>query len=552
MGGPGGYPGSSSSGPGGYPGSSSSGPGGYPGSSSSGPGGYPGSSSSGPGGYPGAPGSSGAGGYPGAGGSGIPGAGGTSDQGTSQVAAREMTLRERAEDYFSKGQEADAISLIQGHILANSEEAAEYLDRIRVSGTRKQPVIAARLAVGVDIIKGSPVNNSYNPISKASFANTGGRGGRGGAGGPGGGGFGGAGGAGGSGGDFSPGAGGGSGGYPGSSSGGSSSDDEGSFIEMTGDMGQVLIDHIKDIYGLGQLGTAFTDVKDLARSNGTEGNAQGGMAGMGSGMGGGRSRPGGAPGGAPGGGGYPGAGGAGGGSGGFDSSLDSMAGSSNSAGGPPGGGYPGAGGSGGFPGAGGVGAGSPPPPIGKTASPNPNRLTPGLTYLGVNSTKSLQEKAAAQNFDGLIVFEISLEGRNGPPKNKCRAILFKPGEKKQLKSTEQLVSTEVNRKLQKGETDIVEKAMKKLLDSISENCTLRDLKQPSAEAVQTRVSKLVSDRGKPVLEVLVELRLWRHLELLSETEYADALKSVLNADSATKLISGTEAERKAVLKRELP
>ena len=572
----------------GYPGApGGGGPPGYPGAGGAGAPARPslGNASGAPAGYPGAPGAPGApGGYPGAPGGypGAPGApGGEQGQGTDALAEVEppepkvLTFREMAEDAFAKGHEKDAADLIYAHLLHSEEEAAEYMRRIRWSSLQKQPQIAARIAVGVDLDAPSDIT-SYSPVgTKIETGNRrggpgGGGGGPGGFGGPGGG-------------EMSPG-GGAPGGYPGASGAASGASGDSSLTDTTGDMGKALVEHVAEIFELGQLGTAFADVTDQSQTGGAAsdsaagsfggpgggypgaGGAPGGFPGAGGGGAppgypgaGGGGRPG-APGGFPGAGGggappgYPGAGGApggfpgagGGASGGYETEIGPAAGGA-------GGGLPsGPAGLGGAPGFGGAGTAAPREPeiIGKQFSANPKRLAPGLTYLGTGDTSDLIDQAAQEGYDCIVVFEVKVEkSRVGVVQNNCKAKLYRAGEKKSIAVSDELNNVDVSKKMQKGEDDVIKKSMNRFLNKLDEAVALGDL--PSAisqEAFKkSRLPTLESKGGKNPLATLAELKFWASKGFLTPEELSSAFTKVASSDAAGKLLGSDADARKSVL-----
>lgn len=486
-----------------------------------------------------------------------------------------LTFREMAEDAFAKGHEKDASDLIYAHLLHSDEEAAEYMQRIRWSSLQKQPQIAARIAVGVDLDAPSDVS-SYSPVgTKIETGNR--RGGGPGGGGPGG--FGGPGG-----GEMSPG-GGAPGGYPGASGAAPSASGNSSLTDTTGDMGKALVEHVAEIFELGQLGTAFAEVTDQsqvggAASDSTAGSFGGGPGGY-PGAGGGGAPPGypgagggrpGAPGGFPGAGGgappgYPGAGGGGGAPPGYPGAGGAPGGFPGAGGGAPGG-YeseigPAAGGAGGglpsgpaglggAPGFGGAGPSAPREPeiIGKQFSANPKRLVPGLTYLGTGDTSDLIDQAAQEGFDCIVIFEVKVEkSRVGVVQNNCKAKLYRAGEKKSIAVSDELNNVDVSKKMQKGEDDVIKKSMTRFLNKLDEAVALGDMPPAiSQEAFKkSRLPTLESKGGKNPLATLAELKFWASKGFLTPEELSSAFSKVASGEAAGKLLGSDADARKSVL-----
>lgn len=458
---------------------------------------------------------------------------------------RELTFKERADDYFAKGEERDAVLLLQAYALADPSKTDEVMNLVRWSKISRQPQVMNRIAVGIDL-KNPSNAKEYNPVGTKVASGRGG----GGLGGKLGGGIGG---------DLEGGLG--MGGGAGGMGGSSSSEAESELEKIGGEMGRLLIQHIQELRDAGSLGAAFAEVSDVVQSGkGEEGNdrsAQGGgllSDGMGGGMMGGGMMGGGVPG------------------------KKGAAGGNNSP--PPGNDQPTlSGGGGGQAGAGLMGlttidgdppingggggnkmsgAGSSEPeverkPVGKLASPNKRRLTPGLTFIGISSASDLMQKAQSANYDMLLVFDVSIEQkRQRAVQNETRVRLFKPKDKKPMKSTELLNSNEVGRKLD-TESNLIEKAMKGLFAKITEVATMTDMPTEfTSETIKKRVEILVEDKTRKPLESLFEIKYWNQKQLLSDEDLKAAYGKLLTGDEANKLLTGDEKERLAVIKKYAP
>ncbi len=386
---------------------------------------------------------------------------------------RKLTIRERAEDAFKKGHEKEARALLEAHILT-AEDPSEIVDQFRWSKLRKQPQLTARIAVGVEL-KAPPRVTSYNPISATGNGNGDGMGGESG------------------GGMGRPGMVGGPGG--GNASGTSNK----GLVDITGDMGKLLIDHVKELHEKGALGSVFSGLEVAV--NPAAGASSDGM-GMAMGM-----------------------------------EAESV---------PGPGGRPGMG-------MGGQPAAS--PVTGKLGIPNRNRLAPGLTYLGTDdSANDLMDKALAEGYDLVVIYNVTIEqNRMGNVMNDCRARVYIPGDKKHIATTESYNNVDTMRKMQKGDSGIIEKAMGKLFAKMDEAATLADLPtNVGAEAIARRVDTLKANKAKNVLETLAEVKLWNRKQLLGPSEMESAFAAILSPDAATKLVAGTEDERADLLKKYLP
>lgn len=474
---------------------------------------------------------------------------------------RELTFLERAEDYFSKGQEADGLLLYKAHALANSSEAATVLDQVRWSVPSRSPKMVHRIAVGVNLNKGQNVDD-FDPITKALKRVRGGRNGAGGMAGGGAMGGGGVGGKGiGGGGDFGEAGGGMIGGGGGSSSRSASA---GSLEDNAGDLGTLLVDHVRELFANGNMGSVFTELEDLAQFSRSSGGAAGG-AGFGGGMAGGGM------GGGLGGDAGESLGGGGGMAGGGANipgknapppNLPPMGGDQRMNGNGAAMGGAGEGMNGELAGGAGMGGGNfggpapapagPRPPTGKRASANKNRLAPGLTFIGIDDTPDLIAKSEKDGFDLLVVFEVKVEARRGVAQNSTGAKLYFAGDKKVRYTLEPLNSVDVGKKLEQDE-EFIEKSMKKLLNRVEEFATLRDLPtELDAATISKRMEVLLSNKGNRPLDILFEAKLWNHRGLLSNEELKQTFTKVLNADEANKLLADNEEDRVTVLKKYTP
>jgi hypothetical protein len=283
-------------------------------------------------------------------------------------------------------------------------------------------------------------------------------------------------------------------------------------LETTaGEMGKYLVRKTQDLFESGDLGMVFTGLEDLvvAGSADTGGAQTGTMGSPGSG--------------------YPG-------------------------GGPPPGSFGGFGEADSVGSAGGSIPGAPAQPARgqakATVRTNHNRLTPGLTFLGTATTKDLQRKAEKEGFDVLIVFEVkaSQNKRSNMISNTCRAKVYGTGDGKVLMSSKELNNLEVQKKSVDEE---VEKALNPLMTRLKEAIAVKDIPSAiTADIIKSkRLATLTSDKEIPVLDSLTELKYWRYREFLNDEELEAAYGSIISPADAKKLVSGSEDERIAVMKK---
>ncbi len=421
----------------------------------------------------------------------------------STPAVLELGFQERATRSFQHGHEEDAVKLAQAYILSTDQPGELYLEQMRWSPIRKRPVFASRIAVGVDLDAPNDLND-YRPIgAKQEIAG---------------------------------------GGNAFLDSGGPSlmapnrgvtpterSNDSvitglKTLHSTTGEMGRYLVNRSADIFDSGELGTAFITLEDLV----VEGNPETGGAATGT-MGG------------PPGSGYPG-------------------------GGPPGfGGGPPPGSSSNSPfsfedagatagsGGGSVPGRAPPPSSNPAVRTNHNRLTRGITFLGTATTQELVRKAEKEGYDALVVFTVKVtqNKRNQLISNTCRAKVYLLGSgssNKAIASSKELNNLEVQKKQIGPEVD---KAMSAMMTSLQEAVALKDVpEQITSEMIKTkRLASITSDKSIPLLDALVEIKYWRYRGMIDNDEMEAAFGALISSGDASKLVSGSESDRIAVMKK---
>jgi cytochrome c len=404
----------------------------------------------------------------------------------------EVPFQERGKLSFQNGHEEDGFKLTQAFILSDPDQGEEYLENMKWSPLRKRPALGVRIAVGVDLDAPSDLSD-YRPIGSKQNLPGGGNAG------------------------FNDSGGGAT--LSALNRGGSQfSANSGPVTGLktiettTGEMGKYLVRMTQDMFDSGDLGTLFTGLEDLVVAGSADtGGAQTGTMGF------------------PGSGGYPGGGGS--------SPPPGSFGEADSVGS-----------------AGGSVPGAPPssaPRQSKSAvRTNHNRLTPGLTFLGTATTKELQRKAEKEGFDVLIVFEVkvSQNKRSNMISNTCRAKAFATGEGKVLSSSKELNNLEVQKKSVDEE---VEKALNPFMARLKEAIAVKDIPPAiTADIIKSkRLASLTSDKAIPVLDSLTELKFWRYKQFLNDEELEAAFGAILSPADAKKLVSGSEDERIAVMKK---
>ena len=463
---------------------------------------------------PGAPGAPG--GYgPGEGGEGVAGGYGPAGGGR---AAPPTGFDGAAKVAFQAGRETEAFKYLYAHALSSAEGGANLLTSIQWVTGLKRPALAVRFGAGV-ALKSPPNISDVKPIgSTQQLPQRGARGQRGGGGGEdfggGGEGFGG--------GLATPGGFGGEGGGGGDLYGGGGGARSGGLIaKYAGDLGSNMVKAFQERVNRGAFGAVLKDAPKAGRGRGGFQGGDGGYAG-GEGFGADPAGPGEAPG-LSGGPGAPGAPGAPGSDGGFAGE---------------GGGYGGGDG-------GGFGDG----PASGSA------VARGMTILGVGPERELVNKAKKEGLDVLVLFEVSVKVN---PKtrlvtNDTKVVLIDVAKGGRLHTGKLLNNFKVQKARSESKEDGISKEIDKLFEFIDANLTM--VPPPSilnSGHITKRVASLVSTKPDDILPVLTEIRFWHRRNLLDDEGLTAAFSQMLSPEIGEQLATGSEDERKAIVKRWLP
>jgi hypothetical protein len=448
-------------------------------------------------------------GFPGGGpggGAGFPG-GGDGGQAASRTP---LTMAEIGKSYLSQGRFKDGMKYIHAAVILGNEEGVELMEQYRWVNGLKQPVLAVRWGIAIQLFQPPDFKGKYFPIGEdqaldGSLANRGqnnnnsGFGGgagfaggdAGGLGGDDDGGF--------PGGDGLGGSGGGSGGFP-------------ELIKVAGDLGDFVVRRIK----------ARTERKyygELLSSTATGGRRQGG---------GGAGFDGGDPGGGAG----------------FD-------------GGDPGGGagFPGGdpGGGAGFPGGDpGGGAGF---PGGRGGGRSAGSGSASLTMLGKGELKELVHKAKTEGLDVVLYFKIRVvkSTRTGLVTNITEIKVIDVATEKEVFSLSPLKNTEMQKRrdaaTKNGEDDDpLEVEIDKLFQFADRQYRMLPVPQKTTdEILELRIKPLVLSDQKPQnpLSALAEIRFLYSKQMVKKEHLPIAFKELLGAELWKKWSEADDAKERA-------
>ncbi len=396
---------------------------------------------------------------------------------------------------FQSGRETEAFKYLYAHALSSGEGAANLLTSIQWVKGLKRPSLAVRFGAGV-VYKGPGNISDMKPIGTTQQVESRSR--RSGRGGGDDDGFGGDGGFGGR-----PGGPGGGFGDEGDFGGGGGGRSGGLIAKYAGELGTGIVTKFEERVKNGAFGVVLKDAPQSGR-----GGYQGGDGGIG---GGGDDFGGGGPGGFPGGrgGGFP-------------------------------GGEEGFGGEGGFGGDGGSAAGG---------------GTRGMTIVGLGSQQELINKAKKEGLDVLAVFEVTVtkNTRTGLVINDTKVVLFDVAKGEKLHIGKKLNNFKVQNSRKAGKDDGIAKELEKLFTYIDAELTMSPTPDVmTSEIIAKRVTSLVGLKTDNLLPVLTEIRFWHRRNLLDDDGLKKAFSDMLSPEIGEQLATGTEDERKAIVKRWLP
>jgi hypothetical protein len=185
---------------------------------------------------------------------------------------------------------------------------------------------------------------------------------------------------------------------------------------------------------------------------------------------------------------------------------------------------------------------------------NENRLTPTLTYIGIDDGRKLRDKAAEEGFDFVVIYEadVKTNRRTRSVNNECRARVYSvygDARDQVVGNSDELISSRVASDIAKGETDVVEKAMAKAFRKMEAEFRLTDMPDGITSDIlkQSRIPVLFADKKMSDMEKLAELRFWESRNLITSEELMKGFQKILGETQGEKLVSGNEEERNEIL-----
>jgi hypothetical protein len=186
----------------------------------------------------------------------------------------------------------------------------------------------------------------------------------------------------------------------------------------------------------------------------------------------------------------------------------------------------------------------------KLEDPKDARLVPGLHYIGTGKSTELVKKAEESGYSTLIIFNVVVkENRRAQYiQNECEAKLWDLKKKKLISVSKSLKNNEVAKDMAEGKEDVVQLAMAKFLEQVRAKSLSTEI-PPAIDAdmiKKNRLPTLTDDTTMSGLDRLFEAYYWKSKGMLADQDYQLVAEKVLG-DSAAKLSTGTEEERKEIL-----
>ena len=228
--------------------------------------------------------------------------------------------------------------------------------------------------------------------------------------------------------------------------------------------------------------------------------------------------------------------------------LKSSGGANAQAGGYPG--MPGMPGPG-MPGAGGASAAAAKPG-------DPQGIVPGITWLGTDDEDALEKKAREIGADVLILYEVTI---TKSPKStvvgnttKIKALVLTDAAPELLHTSASLSNVKVAAEREKNkDPDPVDEEIGKLATKLEEEFKLAPMPTGlTPERAAQQVVRISSSPADDPLAVLAEIRLYHAMKLITDEQYATAVKSLVKNKADVLVKDGKEEERKEALADLLP
>jgi hypothetical protein len=181
--------------------------------------------------------------------------------------------------------------------------------------------------------------------------------------------------------------------------------------------------------------------------------------------------------------------------------------------------------------------------------PKKPQWRPGVVYLGQNNVKDAFSQAESAGVDVLLMFDVSIDKSREDVRNDTRLRVFIVSNPKQtFSSSKRLTNLEVKNRNRSGDASpkkMVEEAVQPLFDDIDRKLALVDLPALNSDQAKKRIGMLLGDPNMGPIDVLAEVQLYRHLDLLGDEDVLVATE-LLFGDDGLKLIAASKPIRREV------
>ena len=169
-----------------------------------------------------------------------------------------------------------------------------------------------------------------------------------------------------------------------------------------------------------------------------------------------------------------------------------------------------------------------------------------------SSSASISARAASYFGDKPLTQRLCLQFDAPAAASSAFFVIISPAGSLQTKHLHQ-GHVEVQKARAESKDDGVAKEIESLFEFIDANLIMSPI--PSAltsEHIAKRVASLVASKPDDMLPVLTEIRFWNRKSLLDDDGLTAAFSAMLSPEIGAQLATGTEDERKEIVKRWLP
>lgn len=173
----------------------------------------------------------------------------------------------------------------------------------------------------------------------------------------------------------------------------------------------------------------------------------------------------------------------------------------------------------------------------------------------MGTERELLDKARKDGVDVLALFEVAVKvnPKTALITNDTKMVLIDVAKGARLHTGKLMNNFKVQKARADSKDDGVAKEIESLFEFIDANLIMSPI--PSAltsEHIAKRVASLVASKPDDMLPVLTEIRFWNRKSLLDDDGLTAAFSAMLSPEIGAQLATGTEDERKEIVKRWLP